>query len=114
MHREIMGLVPRDGKLVDHRDQDGLHNCKGNLRVCDKSRNAMNSSSQKGSASQYKGVCRGRYGKRWQARLSLVAEGKRKQLYLGTHDTEEQAAQAYDRAAIEHFGEFAKPNFAML
>lgn len=32
-------------------------------------------------------------------------------IYLGLYDTPEAAAMAYDAAAVERFGEFARPNF---
>jgi hypothetical protein len=111
MHRQIHGLLKGDKRLVDHRNHNGLDNRRSNTRVCGKSENAMNSAGRKGTASKYKGVCVGRWGKRWQAKINTIVDGKRKYLYLGTHETEEEAARAYDNKAKELHGEFALLNF---
>lgn len=51
---------------------------------------------------EYKGVSASGHG-RWIAKISNN--------YLGTFDTQIEAAIAYDLAATERFGEFARPNF---
>ncbi len=42
MHRQIMGLVRGDGKIVDHINRDSLDNRRGNLRLCTYSENNKN------------------------------------------------------------------------
>lgn len=101
MHRFLMAAGP--GVQVDHRDDDGLNNRRSNLRIATKSQNMANAGSR-GGASRFRGVHRKR--SRWTAQITK--DGKKR--CLGTFDTEEQAAVAYNAAARELFGEFAWQN----
>jgi hypothetical protein len=112
LHRDILD-VP-EGMEVDHKDGDPLNNTKANLRVCTRSQNHANRKKparRQGKTSRYRGVFFNRQpvtAKRpWWATI-----GKdRKQRYIGAFATEDEAARAYDRKALELFGEFASLNF---
>lgn len=104
MHRAIMGNP--EGKMVDHVNGNTLDNRVENLRVAERNQNLQNSKLRTDSACKYKGV--GRKDSKFHARIQ-VAPNKR--IYLGTFKIQEEAAKAYDKAAIEHFGSFAKLNF---
>jgi hypothetical protein len=92
--------------LADHRDGDTMRNVMENLRVCTSSQNRQNSACS--SRLGFKGVLRTRNGT---YRATLKYRGVA--TYLGTFPTAEQAALAYDAAAREQFGEYARLNFAM-
>jgi hypothetical protein len=103
LHRFIMGDPPHD---IDHANGDGLDNRRANLRPAIGSQNAANSRRRKDNTSGFRGVSRERSG-RWRADINR--DGRR--THLGTFDTPEAAARAYDAAAIEAWGEYARPNF---
>ncbi len=101
LHRKIMGA--RKGQLVDHANGDTLDNRRANLRFATKSQNAANM--RKPGRDLPKGVTasRGRYNAKIKVQYKIIG--------LGTHQTAEAAGQAYDRAAIKFFGEFACLNY---
>lgn len=102
LHRILLGISGRGWSVVaDHINRDGLDNRRCNLRVATMSQNAANRAAISGKASKFKGV-RGEAG-RWMA----IAN----KLHIGTFATEEEAARAYDKAALAQFGEFARLNF---
>lgn len=113
MHREIMGHPP--GAVVDHRNGDGLDNRRSNLRITDVRGNCTNVTSSKlQKRGGFKGVSWNANAGKWQASIGggeVKANGKRRLLYLGLFTDPADAARAYDRAALQHFGEFAALNF---
>lgn len=105
MHREILGFPP--GKEIDHIDGDGLHNTKGNLRVCSTSENGRNRSFQRNNTSGFKGVFWRKKSKKWEAAINIAGKTR----YLGKFSSAEEAARAYDATARELHGEYASLNF---
>jgi hypothetical protein len=103
MHREILGLT--DGRvLIDHCNFDTLDNRRTNLRVCTFLENARHRRKRRNSAALFKGVPVN--NSRWKAMIRT----QRGQIYLGTFQTQEEAALAYNKAAKETYGEFALLN----
>lgn len=91
---------------IDHVDRDKLNNRKFNLRVCFHAENIRNRRISRNNTSGYKGVSWSSQTQRWRSAISV---GGRK-YYLGEFDIKEDAARAYNAAAIEAHGEFASLN----
>lgn len=92
---------------IDHRNGTRNDNRWLNLRPASEIENRRNSIAEKDAASQFKGVTWHKRDRVWFARI--YADGRR--IQLGTFADEVAAAEAYDRAALQHFGPFAKLNF---
>lgn len=105
MSYEILQVKRKKGRIIDHKNGDTLDYRKTNLRVCTQSGNRKNSRKQINCTSKYKGVHWRKNRKVWIATIQFKDRKKRKQL-LYTR-CEICAARAYDKAAEEHFGEFA-------
>lgn len=103
MHRLILDLP--DDVHVDHINGDGCDNRRCNMRRCTQLQNNRNSRHRRDGCSRFKGVERA--SAKWAARISV----NRRYFRLGVFINEADAARAYDVAAREHFGEFARLNF---
>jgi len=106
MHREITNCPP--GLVVDHINGDTLDNRRTNLRICTERQNLYNCLTN--NLSGYKGV--GLIGTGgYRARIQHHEYGE---IYLGRYENLQDAADAYDRAAILLWGEYAWLNCPLL
>lgn len=89
--------------VVDHINHVRDDNRAVNLRMCTVGENNRYQfkKKHKGYTSKYKGVHRPTGSKSWRAYARV---------YLGSFETEELAAAAYDAYATEHYGDFALLN----
>lgn len=104
MHSFIKGR-PKDNLETDHIDQNKLNNRESNLRHCTRSFNAQNC--KKESTSGYTGV-----HVWWEPGLWACRIQKNKKVeFIGLFSNEIEAAKAYDKRALEIYGENAHLNF---
>lgn len=99
-------------QFLDHIDGNPLNNDITNLREATIQENNWNVGKYKvingkSTSSEYKGVTRYERDKKYRAQIVI----NRKRKHLGYFTSEIDAAMAYDKVAIEYFGEFAKLNF---
>ncbi len=104
LHRFIMNVD--DSKIeIDHKNGNGIDCQKSNLRTSTHLENLRNSTKRNGTHSIYKGVSKSRNKHR------AYINNNGKAIHIGVFYNEKEAAIAYDKKAIELFGEFAKTNF---
>lgn len=103
MHVFIMGKI--DGLTIDHKNHNGCDNQRHNLRYADMTQQNANTIRSQGS-SKHKGVHWHKVSKKWVARIKKHGVRVR----LGSFDNENDAAIAYNTAAVKEFGEFAYLN----
>jgi len=103
LHRVIMNLPD----AIDHRNGDGLDNRRCNLRPADRTQNLGNQRISVRNKSGFKGVGWHQRDRKWRAYLVV----NKRQQHLGYFNSPAEAAKAYDRAARQHFRDFACLNF---
>jgi hypothetical protein len=104
LHRFIVGATPGDPR-VDHANTDTMDYRRCNLRYATPTQNSVNA--MRVNRDGYKGVRLRCDGKKWTARIQFDGRG----IHLGSFDTPEDAARAYDAKAAELYGDFARLNF---
>lgn len=101
MHVLLMGQTG-----IDHADGNGLNNRRSNLRPATNGQNKANTGKYLGCTG-FKGVYQNKRTGRWNAQIRVNGHFRN----LGTYDDPAEGARAYDAAALEAWGEFARLNF---
>lgn len=104
MHRFIIN--PPANMCIDHINHNSLDNTKSNLRICSHAENMRNRQKHKNTSSSFIGV-HSTHKNKWMAKIEYMG----KVYKLGVFDTEEDAAIARDKKAIEFDDKFISLNF---
>ena len=99
MHRVILGLKYKDGKITDHSNRDGLDNRRENLRVISVAKNAQNHRKYSQNTSGYNGVYWSIPNKKWKAQIMVNKRG----IYLGYYDDINDAIKARKQGEIDYW-----------
>jgi len=96
MHQQITGY-----DLTDHIDGNGLNNQRSNLRHLSHKKNIQYQLPQRrDKSSKYRGVSWFKPRQKWKARLKI--DGR--EVHVGYFTCEHQAAEAWNKAALKHYG----------
>ena len=79
-----------DNNFIDHIDKNPHNNKIENLRIITKQQNAFNTNA--------KGYYFNKQYNKYKAQIGITIEGKRKSIFLGSYDTEEEAHNKYIEA----------------
>ena len=109
MHHMV--FRPQKLVMVNHADSNGLNNQRQNLRVATRTQVTLSNGKFRGKyTSGHKGVAFMKRTGRWRAQLKIAGQN----VFQAEFDHEDDAAHAFDAAALKHGGEFAYLNFPPL
>lgn len=104
LHRVLMR--PAVGQLVDHINRNGLDNQRANLRLSTTSQNLANRPAPRHNRSGFKGVSWDKRRQKYTAQITV--DGRKR--HLGYFTEAQDAASAYNAAALDVWGDFALLN----
>lgn len=107
LSRLIMGLDDFNFLQVDHISGNPLDNRRKNLRICTPLDNSRNRPIRSDNLTGYKGVS---YRARVNKYIARISPHPGERIFLGQFNTPQDAAAAYDRAAVLYHGEYARTN----
>ncbi len=97
---------PGEKRCIDHIDGNRTNNNWENLRYATHAENSRNMKKHSDGSSIYKGVSWDKKANKWRAQINIHG----RVVNLGGFEHQRDAAEVYNAAAAEHFGEFAKLN----
>ncbi|KAG2313088.1 hypothetical protein Bca4012_027665 [Brassica carinata] len=100
-------------EIVIDDDSNKLDACKTRFKIRIPAEFLKATKTEEGKKRKFRGVRQRPWGK-WAAeiRCGRALKGRRDRLWLGTFDTAEEAALAYDNAAVQLIGPHAPTNFS--
>lgn len=107
MHRSILSASV--GQEVDHINHNTLDNRRSNLRICTHQENISNQSLSRANTSGFKGVHHTKESGRRKKFIAYIKVNQKRRV-IGYYMTAEEAAVAYNQAALISFGKYAHLN----
>jgi hypothetical protein len=109
LSRFLLGVTDRT-ILVDHKNGKSEDNQKLNLRIANKSQNAMNSKLNSNNTSGYKGITWDKVNNKWVAQITYINKNQRKKKFtkkIGRFSNIKDAIKARQEVEQKIFGEFS-------
>lgn len=103
---QLSGKNVLNNQMIDHKDNNPLNNLENNLRICTNAENNQNKQKTKNNTTGMKGIYWHSKMNKWCSKITINGVSK----HLGTFQTKEDAARAYNEAAKLYHGEFAVLN----
>lgn len=109
LHKMIQARLGFTG-LCDHVNRERYDNRRENLRPATAELNCQNVSISKRNTSGFMGVHWHKSSSKWQTSIRYMENGQYTRKHLGSFETAEEAARAYDRAAKVYHGDHSTTN----
>lgn len=103
-HNYILNMKPNSESICDHIDGNRLNNRRNNLRIVNRTQNAINRGLHKNNTSGITGVSWDKVANKWTSYISVNGEF----LYLGNYNNKKDAIRCRLLAEDKYFGEYKR------